>query len=254
MELSSLVIPAIVTPFILYASLMAQRHAGPAAGGLVATFPLQSAISVVGVAAASGAHAVPPFGMAAAANLLPQVAYAVAFAVGMNSGGIVRAVAASVVLYPAGVVAAHAVPMAVAEAAGLAALVAGSTFLKRRHLVPVQDPSARGASARVLVPLGTVVVLAVVTLVELSGPAAGAFLAAIPVVSTTLSIGLARTRGRAAAAATLSGTVRGLASYNVFALSVGLLTSRLTVAGSITVGLCFSAVATWVAWRVTQAV
>lgn len=91
--------------------------------------------------------------------------------------------------------------------------------------------------------------LAVVTLVELIGPTAGAFLAAIPVVSTTLAIGLARTRGRAAAAATLSGTVRGLASYNVFALSIGLLTPRLTVAGSVMVGLCLSAVATWVAWR-----
>lgn len=155
MQWSSLVVPALVTPVVLYVALVVQRRSGPAAGGLVATFPFQSAISVVGVAAASGTTAVAAFGTAAAVNLLPQVMYAVAFALGMSSGGIPRAVAASAVVYPLAVLAARAAPMALAEVAGLAALVAGAAFLKSRHLVPVHDATASSTSARVLVPLGT---------------------------------------------------------------------------------------------------
>lgn len=252
MELSSLVIPAIVTPFVLYVAIVAQRHAGPAAGGLVATFPFQSAIAVVGVAGASGALAVADFGMAAAVNLLPQVVYALAFALGMSTGGIARAIIASAIAYPAAVLVAHSAPPVAAEVAGVVALWAGSRFLARRHLAGAQDPSRPRASAVLLVAIGTAVVLAVVTLVEVSGPDTGAFLGAIPVVSTTLAIGLERTRGRIEGAATMSGTVRGLASYNVFALSIGLLTPRMNVGAALLIGLLLSASATWGAWRVSS--
>ena len=51
---SSLVMPALVTPPVLYAAAMAQRHVGQAAAGLVATLPFQLAIGSVAVGLAMG--------------------------------------------------------------------------------------------------------------------------------------------------------------------------------------------------------
>jgi hypothetical protein len=253
MKMSVLIVPGLVTPVVLMTAIQAQRRAGASAGGLVATMPFQLAIGTLVVGTTLSDTTAAQFGLHAATYLPAMVAYALAFAFGMRRGGVLLAVLAALSAYSAGIALVHTAPAAVSCAVGVVA-VAIAIKVEQRHSGSVAtSPGEARRAAVATVLLGTAAVLTVVVLVNVSGPAAGAFLAAIPVISTTLAVALVPHHGRAAAAGTMAGTIRGLPTYFVFALAVAGLSERITVFGASAVGLLCSAVTATVAWRLATA-
>lgn len=238
MSLHALAIPALVTPLVLAVAMLAQRVGGAAAAGLVASLPLQAAVGALGVASGSGDRAVAQFAIAAATFLPAQIAYGLAFTLGMRLGGFRPALGAGVAAYSAAVVAIGEVPSRVSIVVGVVAVA-----LAQRFVASPSSASSEPAAARndvVVVALGTLGVLAVVVLVQVAGPAAGAFMAALPVVTPLLAFFLARAHGREAGSATMAGMVRGLPMSLAFVASLAFLSEALGTTIAVAVGLSLS--------------
>lgn len=252
MNLQSLIVPALVTPFVLYVAMLAQRHAGPGAAGLVAALPLQLAIGALGVAASMDDNAVQAFAVVASTFLPAQIGYGLAFTIGMRRGGALAALVSGLVSYSLIVLAIQQVPSLVAIAIGTVAIFIGPRLISRDNFDLTFDDSHAEPNLLVITVLGTLGVLAVIVLVQVGGPTAGAFLAAVPVVSPILSFFLMRSRGREAGAQTMTGMIRGLPSYLVFALSLTFFSKPLGTTTAVGIGLtlCFASAA--VSWKVSQ--
>lgn len=252
MHLASLIIPAAATPIVLYIAMVAQRVAGPVSAGLVASLPLQSAIGALGVSFTSGDQAVADFSVIAATYIGAQVAYAAGFFYAMRRYGFLAAVTAGIVMYSLAILTISHIPTAVSIGFGLFSLVVGPRII---HINPDEVaalPPAESNSALV-VGLGTMGVLSVIVLVDFAGPAAGAYMAAIPVITPILAFFLSRAQGRTAGAQTMVGLVRGLPMYSAFVITCALLAKPLGTETTVGIGMavCFAIAA--VIWKFASA-
>jgi hypothetical protein len=252
MNFADLIIPAIVTPAVLYVAMVAQRFAGPVSAGLVASLPLQSAIGAIGVSATSGDHAVADFSVIAATYISAQVAYAVAFTYGMHRAGIFGAVSTGLTAYSIQIFILGHLPVVIAVALGFVSIAIGPKLTKKSAQDRAVMPPAESNSAIVVV-LGTLGVLSVILLVQLAGPKAGAFMAAVPVITPILAYFLSRSQGRAAGAETMTGLIKGLPMYSTFSIATAFLSVPLgtEIATGIGMTLCL-AIAAFL-WRIATA-
>ena len=162
---------------------------------------------------------------AAAAHVVAQVAFALTFATLVTRHGGATALLAGVVAFTLVSLLVTLVPLPLAIASALPALLLTPPFLKgsdpltsrsykkpcseRNRIVKGSDPlvGAVAAMAMVGAALGTA---------ELAGPAAAGTIGAFPALSATLALVLVRSRGVGAAAAALGGLIGGLRGYLVF--------------------------------------
>lgn len=252
MHLTSLIAPAVVTPIVLYIAMVAQRVAGPVSAGLVASLPLQSAIGALGVSMTSGDQAVADFSIVAATYIGAQVAYALGFFHAMRRKGFLAAVTAGMVSYSLAIFTIQHIPTAVAIACGLVSLVVGPRLI---HMdadeVAALPPSE--SNSGIVVGIGTLGVVSVILLVGFAGPTAGAFMAAVPVITPILAYFLSRDSGPAAGAQTMVGLVRGLPMYSAFSITLALLAKPLGTETTVGIGMaiCFAIAA--VIWKFASA-
>lgn len=249
--MTSLIVPAIVTPFVLYFAVLAQRFGGPGAAGLIAALPLQLAIGSLGVASGMGDQAVSSFAVLAATYVPAQIAYGVAFTEGMRRGGIALAVISGMAGYAIAIFVLSYVSSLIAILIGGLALLASSRFIQVREIKPTLLES-KEPSAALITTLGTLGVLAVIAAVELAGPSAGAFMAAVPVLTPILSYFLMRSCGREAGAQTMAGMIRGLPSYFVLALSLALFAERTGTSVAVGIGLTLCIAVVGAIWKFTE--
>jgi hypothetical protein len=237
-------IPALVTPILLYVAVIAQRRAGPAAGGLIAALPLQLAIGMTAVGFSLGDGAATALAVATTMYLPAQVAYGVVFAMVVRQRGPGTALVVGFGAYSIVVTTLSIVVGPVAVAAGLAAILVGT------RLLPAPGAAGRSASAPspfVTVAVGTMMVEAVLVLVQLAGTGAGAFLAALPVVTTTLALAAAR-GSRTAAADTMGGMIRGLPAYVAFALVTAVLAGAVGTGVAVVLAMALSLAVARLIW------
>lgn len=239
MNFADLLVPALVTPAVLYIAMLAQRSAGPVSAGLVASLPIQQAIGAFGVSMAAGDQAVADFALVASTYLPAQVAYGVAFTFGMRKRGMLVAVTGATAAYALGIVILGQLPVAVAIAAGAVSLVVGFKVIQPDpQEIPALPPVK--SNSGIVVALGTIGVLSVILLVQVAGPTAGAFMAAYPVITPILAYFLMREQGRGAGAQTMSGMVQGLPMYTVFVITLTLFATTLGTEFAVGIGMTLS--------------
>lgn len=252
MNLQSLMVPTLVTPIVLYVAMIAGRHAGPGAAGLVAALPLQLAIGALGVGSGMGDVQVAAFAVVASTFVPAQVSFGVAFTIGMRRGGPVVAMLAGIAGYFAVAIASQQIPHLLATSIGVIALAIGPRLTVCHDQNIPQQEEIQQPKTLVVTSLGTVGVLSVILLVDLAGPTAGALLAAIPVVTPILSFSLMGTKGREAGAETMTGMIRGLPSYFVFAVTLAFLAEPLGTITAVGIGLTSCVAVAAVSWRASH--
>lgn len=232
--------------------MVAQRVAGPVSAGLVASLPLQSAIAALGVSLTSGDAAVADFSIVAATYIGAQVSYALGFFHAMRRKGFLAAVVVGLMSYSIAIFIIQQIPSSGAIAAGLLALVVGPRLIHMDADEVAALPPAESNSA-IVVGIGTVGVLSVILLVNFAGPTAGAFMAAVPVITPILAFFLSRHNGRVAGAQTMVGLVRGLPMYSAFSIALALLAKPLGTETAVGIGMaiCFAIAA--VIWKFATA-
>ena len=245
MDFQSLVVPAVLTPIILYAALFAQKHSGPRAAGLIISLPSQLAIGSVGVGLALGDSAAAQLCLDASTLMTAQVAYGLAFMWGMSRSGVALALSAAMVAYSVAIAATYAVSPVIGAPVAVLVMIAGGRFVKF-ETAPVDAEMDRSRQDAMTVFVGTLGVLGVLVLVEILGTGAAAFLAAMPVVSSILSIAQLKSRGTVASSEIMGGMIKGLSTYFVFSAVVALLAEP--------VGIVFAALAALTATLLTAAV
>lgn len=251
MNIAALIVPTLVTAAVLYLSMVAQRFAGPGSAGLVAALPIQLAIGSLGVAAGMGDGAVAAFALTAATYLPAQIAYGVAFTDAMRRWGFVAALASGMVSYSVLTLLLGQVSHIVSIAAGVVAVIIGPRLIQSRTSAMVLGDRDSEPNPFVVIGLGTFGVLSVIALVNFAGPAAGAFMAAVPVVTPILSFFLMRSMGREAGAETMAGMIRGLPSCLVFALSLAFLSEPIGTIAAVVIGLTLCVALSAFVWKLT---
>lgn len=210
--------PLLAAPTLMFLASWVERRLGPAAGGAIAAMPFSIAIIVVALGAEG-----PAVAASAAAHVAAQVAFALAFAaVIVRRGGLIGLLAGAAA-FGAVSVAIELVPVWVAIACAVPALLAR-----------VKGPAPFSADGRVDARVGSVVVMAVVgaalVAADVGGPGVAGIVAAFPTLSATFVLLLARARGPEAGACALGGLIVGLRGYLAFGVAVAL-------TGSVLLGL-----------------
>jgi hypothetical protein len=221
--------PLLAAPAVMFAATAAERRYGAAVAGLVGAAPV--ALAVVIVSVGDGAVAA-----SAAAHVIAQVAFAVAFALVVVRRGGLAGVAAGSVAYAAVSAVIECVPPALAIVAAIPSLLVAARRL------PEYATSGRGAGARAAASgrgadprgaggpslattaLGAAASIALVgsslTAAHFAGPEAAGAIGAFPAVSTAFALVLVRSRGTRTAANALKGLTVGLRGYLAFCLVV----------------------------------
>ncbi len=241
-------LPALTAPVVMLLALQAQRRLGPEAAGLVGALPMTMPIAVLAVAASLGDPGASAFALAAATHVPAQVVFGVVFAAVMRRRGPLRGLAAGVASFAAASWAISFIPTPEAVILAVPALAAGPVLLGRwrgdRSAVAAKRPGSVLTCAA-----GALVVAAVLGSVRLGGPVAGGLFAALPALSATLAIAVARSSGQHAGADAASGMVRGLPVYFAFVLATGLLASTIGTLPAVATGLSASVAIGVVTWR-----
>ncbi len=210
--------PLLAAPSLMFLASWVERRLGPAAGGAIAAMPFSIAIIVVALGAEG-----PAVAASAAAHVAAQVAFALAFAAVIVRRGGLAGLLAGAAAFAAVSVAIALVPVWVAIACAIPALLAR-----------VRRSDAAGGGSRVDARVGSLVVMGIVgaalVAADVAGPEVAGIVAAFPTLSATFVLLLARARGREAAACALGGLIVGLRSYLAFCVAVAL-------TGSVALGL-----------------
>jgi len=242
-------VPIVLAPIVMYVALRAQRKLGAEAAGWVAAIPTTVPIAVIAVGLQSGNSAAAALTLSAASHVPAQIAYAVCFAAGMRRTSIpVSFIAATAAFLGASLII-NFVPVQVAVAAALVALVIGPRLLiSPVRPEVVEDAEQRGPSPLLACTAAAIVVAAIVSVVRIVGPVVGGVIAAFPTLSTTIALAITRSNGRNAGIGALAGLVRGLPCYFAYLMSVALLAASLGTILATVVGLLVSAATGWTLW------
>ena len=241
-------VPLLAAPTLMLAATSAERRFGPAVAGAMAALPVALSIIVLAVGAELGRDAGATLAASAAAHVVAQVAFALVFATVVERRGAALGVLAGTAAFALVSLAVHPLPLALAIALAIPALLKGSDPLIKRsraeqgfsceHSVKGSDPLTIAVGAGVaLVMVGGALLTA-----QLAGPAAAGTIGAFPALSTAFAFVLVRTRGRWAAARALRGLVGGLRAYLVFTVTVALVApaAGVVVAVPLALGLCLT--------------
>lgn len=223
---------AAIAPLLAAAATVAARRWGPRTGGIVSAFPaiVGPVLLVVelqhGAAFAARAAAGTLLGLAALAAFSLAYARAVAAGRGWGSALLVGWAAAAVASGSAGALGGRA-----GAGVGLA-VAAGSLVLAHRALP--RTAAAPPAEPRTSIParmaLTAVLVLVLSAAAGALGPVAGGLLAALPVLTSILTVLTHRETGPAAAVALLRGTLTGMGGFVAFCALAAVLLADGTVA------------------------
>ncbi|MBE2314652.1 hypothetical protein DVA67_001600 [Solirubrobacter sp. CPCC 204708] len=211
--------PLLAAPVLMWLASWVERRLGPAVGGAVAAMPFAITLIVVALGAEG-----PAVAESAAAHVVAQVAFAVAFARVIVRRGSLLGVAAAAVAFAAVSLLVALVPAWVAIACAVPALLA-------KIKVPGTSRfEGEPLDARVGAGVVTAIVGCALVVAEVSGPELAGIVAAFPTLSATFALLVARSRGVAAAASALGGLIVGLRGYLAFCVVVA-------VTGSVVLGL-----------------
>ena len=210
--------PLLAAPVLMLLVAWIERRLGPAVAGVIAAMPLSISIIVVALGADG-----PAVAASAAAHVVAQVAFALAFAAVIVRRGALAGALAAALAFAVVSLAVALVPLWVAVACAVPALLARAGG---------RQPSRSGEPVNPWV--GAVIVMAVVGaalwVADASGPGLAGIVAAFPTLSGTFALLVARARGPQAAASALGGLIVGLRGYLAFCVVVA-------VSGSFVLGL-----------------
>jgi hypothetical protein len=228
-------VPLLAAPAVMVAATVAERRFGAAAAGAVGAAPV--ALAVVILSVDSGAATI---AFSAAAHVVAQVAFAAAFALAVaQRGGWVGALA-GVVAFGGVSLAVELMPVELAIAAAVGALVAVPGRRPEHRVDAPGGPPTPGATV-----IGAAATIALVgsalTAAELAGPAAAGTVGAFPAVSAVLALVIARSRGRRSAANALKALAGGLRGYLAFCLAVATAAPVFGVGPAVALGLAVCA-------------
>jgi len=225
-------IPLLLAPALMGAAALIERRLGPSAAGWIAALPAAFAVSVTAVAIDSTPHVAGSMAVSAAAHVLAQVAFGVAFARVLRRRGLLLGIGCGALVYLAGSLLIQHVPDVLAIVAAAGALAAGPRLMPAG---PPRRPAPRHWSSTALTCLSATAVVGLAVLSSrLASPGVAGAIAAFPTMCTTLTVVAVTRDGAAAGVRTLDGLVRSLPCYYAFSLIVGL---AMPVSGLAAVGL-----------------
>jgi hypothetical protein len=197
-----------------------ERRLGPAAGGWTTALPLGFAVTLVTIALTAGPATAGIVAASAVGHVPAQVVFGLLFGAALARRGLLAGAAAGTLGYLAAAVALARLPLDVAVFLALIAL-AGGTRLAASESSRGSRP--RRPSATVVVCLSAAAVVLGSTLVSrAAGPVAGGAVAAFPTISGTLAVAVTAQGSRSEGAEVLTGLVRNLPCFFVFALSIAI--------------------------------
>ena len=242
------IIPCAVAPLVMYVALRAQRRLGSEAAGWVAAVPTTIPIAVLAVGFQSGSQAAASLTLTAAAHVPAQILFAVTFAALMRRSGVAIGFVAGAFVFLATSVVIAFVPVPIAIAAAVAALVIGPRLLASPIEPAVAQAARSNPNAVLACTAAVVVVAAVIGVVRLAGPLVGGVVAAFPTLSSTITVAIVRSNGRLAGVGVLAGLVRGLPFYFVYLVTVSVLAVPAGIVVATVCGLAVSAATGWILW------
>jgi len=119
-------VPLVAAPSLMLAVSAAERRFGPAVAGAMAALPVALSIIVLAVGAELGRDAGATLAASAAAHVVAQVAFALVFATVVERRGAALGVLAGTAAFALVSLAVHPLPLALAIALAIPALLNGS--------------------------------------------------------------------------------------------------------------------------------
>jgi hypothetical protein len=218
-------VPLLAAPSLMLAATVAERRYGAAVAGTIAAAPITLSVIILAVGLELGRDAGAELAAAAAGHVVAQVAFALCFATLVTRRGGAAGLLAGALAFTLVSLLVALVPLPLAIASALPALLLAPTFLKGSGPFMLRGRKKACSERNRSVPLvGAVAAMAMVGAAlgtaELAGPAAAGTIGAFPALSATLALVLIRSRGVGAAAAALGGLIGGLRAYLAFCLAV----------------------------------
>jgi hypothetical protein len=213
-----LLIAAALAPLLMLLATSVERRLGPAAGGWTTALPLGFAVTLVTMALTAGPTTAGIVAASAIGHVPAQVVFGLLFGAVLTRRGLLAGAVVGTLGYLAASVALDRLPLDVAVFLALIALAGGT------RLATSEGPRGsrpRRPSATVVVCLSAAAVVLGSTLVsQAAGPMTGGAVAAFPTISGTLAVAVTAQGSRSEGAEVLTGLVRSLPCFFVFALSI----------------------------------
>jgi hypothetical protein len=215
-----LFIATALAPLLMLIATSVERRLGPAAGGWTTALPLGFAVTLAAMALTAGPATAGTVAASAAGHVPAQVVFGLLFGAVLTRWGLLAGSAAGTLGYLAASVALDRLPQDVAVVLALTAL-AGGTRLVTSENPRVSRPRRPSATAVVCLSAAAVV-LGSTLASRVGGPVAGGAAAAFPTMSATLAVAVTTQGSRSDGADVLTGLVRSLPCFFVFALTIAI--------------------------------
>jgi len=213
-----LLLAAALAPVLMLLAISVERRLGPAAGGWTTALPLGFTVTLVAIALTAGPATAGTVAASAVAHVPAQVVFGLLFGAVLTRRGLLAGAIAGTLGYLAASAAVDRLPQEVAVFVALAALAAGT-----RLATPASPRGSRPRRpwATVVVCLSAAAAVLGSTLVSrAAGPVAAGTVAAFPTISGTLAVAVTAQGSRSEGAGVLTGLVRSLPCFFVFALTI----------------------------------
>jgi hypothetical protein len=210
----------LISPLVMAVAALVERRLGPSAAGWVAALPVSITVAAIALTLDAGADAASVMTLSAAGHVAAQVAFAVVFAAVLTRHGLLVGATAGTLVYAGSSVVLSDLPhlLAIAVAAPLLAL-APQLVVRGRPQIGVPQ---RWSTTAVTCIAAAGVAEGTVLTSRLAGPDTAGAVAALPTVSTTLTVAVVMRSGSPAGAHVLAGLIRSLPCYLTFCLVAGL--------------------------------
>jgi hypothetical protein len=215
-----LLLATALAPLLMLLAASVERRLGPAAGGWTTALPLGFAVTLVTVALTAGPTTAGIVAASAIGHVPAQVVFGLLFGAVLTRRGLLAGAIAGALGYLAASVALDRLPLDVAVFLALIALAGGTRLATSKS---PRGSHPRKPSAVVVVCLSAAAAVLGSTLVSRSaGPVAGGAVAAFPTMSGALAVAVTAQGSRSEGAEVLTGLVRSLPCFFVFALSIAI--------------------------------
>jgi hypothetical protein len=203
----------LVAPVVMLVAVWTERRRGASAGGWVAALPVSIPVAVLAVGLDSGPRVAEGLSWSAGAHVAAQVLFGLVFAAALRRVSVACALVCGMTAYGACSLIVACVPVAVAAAAAVPALLIGPRLV-HAHASPASAPRRWTTTAVTCLGASAVVAAAILGSRYL-GPGVGGALTAFPTVSSLLALSVA-THDTEAGAHVLAGLIRSLPCYLTF--------------------------------------
>ncbi len=241
-----LAVPLVIAPAVVASAALVERRLGSSAAGWVVSLPIVVVVAVASVTTDAGPRAAAGLALGVAAHVSAQVVLALVVATVLLRRGLLLGLVAGVLAYAAWSLLVARLPTPAAVVLAVVLLAAGPRLVPS---VGARTPATPVWWTTLLTCLGaSFAVAASILASRYAGPQLAGALAAFPAVSLTLALVVGVRDGRPGAVRVLDGLVRGLPSYLVFCLVVGLTAPRAGLA-AVPLGLLAAVGTAVVTWR-----